>query len=385
VNATGRFRLALAGASGSPVEESRLAIPPHRTAQELKQKMTEFLRPSVRGMAGYVPGEQPREAEVIKLNTNENPYPPSPRVAEAIGAYLTTGALRKYPDPTGTHFRQVAARTLGGNPEGILIGNGSDDILTILTRAFVPEGGLVVSPSPSYLLYRTLAEIQGGRLETVPYTATWGLPSPWPIKKANLTFVANPNSPSGTFVALSELTRLAREIDGPLVIDEAYVDFAEENALSLVRLGNVIVTRTLSKSYSLAGLRFGFAVAPPELVRELIKVKDSYNCDTLSLIGAAAALEDQAYMRETRAKILATRRRLDDRLSALGFQVQPSHANFVWARRADRPVKAIYEELKRRHILVRYMNYPGYGDGLRVSVGLDVEVDRLLEELARIA
>src|SRR5947208_8146488 len=158
-------------------------------------------------MAGYVPGEQPRDGTFIKLNTNENPYPPSPRVFEAIRAALTGDRLRKYPDPTGTAFRQAAGRVLGVDPDAILVGNGSDDILTILTRAFVPEGGLVVSPTPSYLLYRTLAEIQGARFETVPYTADWRLPSPWPVRAADLTFVANPNSPSGTALPLSELDR----------------------------------------------------------------------------------------------------------------------------------------------------------------------------------
>src|SRR6266516_2529071 len=162
--------------------------------------MTEFIRKNVRAMAGYTPGEQPRDGAFIKLNTNENPYPPSPRVFEALRAALTGDRLRKYPDPAGTHFRQVAGRVLGVDPDGVLIGNGSDDVLTILTRAFVPEGGLVVSPTPSYLLYRTLAEIQGGRLQTVPFNPDWSLPSPWPIENAHLTFLANPNSPSGTVV-----------------------------------------------------------------------------------------------------------------------------------------------------------------------------------------
>src|SRR4051794_11829147 len=244
--------------------------------------MTQFLRPSIRAMAGYVPGEQPRDEDIIKLNTNENPYPPSPRVAEALEAYLRVGSLRKYPDPAGTHFRQTAGRVLDVDPDGILIGNGSDDILTILTRAFVPENGLIVSPTPSYLLYRTLAEIQGARFQTVPFGPGWTLASPWPIRQANLTFIANPNSPSGTVVSLDALGRLVNEIDGPLVVDEAYVDFAENDALPLARQGSAIVTRTMSKSYSLAGLRFGFAVADPALVLELVKVKDSYNCDSLS-------------------------------------------------------------------------------------------------------
>jgi histidinol-phosphate aminotransferase len=343
-----------------------------------------MIRPNIRAMDGYTPGEQPRDGAFIKLNTNENPYPPSPKVFAAIREALTGDRLRKYPDPTGLAFRQAAGRVLGVDPDGILIGNGSDDILTILTRTFVPEGGLIVSPTPSYLLYRTLADIQGARFQTVSYTADWQLPDPWPVRGANLTFVANPNSPSGTVVPLAELERLAEEAGGPLVIDEAYVDFAEANALPLLRRHkNVIITRTLSKSYALAGIRFGFAIADPALVRELVKVKDSYNCDVLSLAAATAAIEDQEYLRETCGRILVTRLRLTAGLTDLGFAVTPSQANFVWCRRSDRPVRPIYEHLKRGNILIRHMNYPGHGDGLRVSVGRSNELAGLLSELHR--
>ena len=344
--------------------------------------MSEFLRPSVRAMHGYVPGEQPQVADVIKLNTNENPYPPSPKVLAAMRAVLDTDRLRKYPDPSGLAFRQAAGTVLGVDPDAILIGNGSDDILTILTRAFVPEGGLLVSPTPSYILYKSLAEIQGARFEAMPYAAHWQLPTTWPRPDANLTFVANPNSPSGTVVSNAALEALARSLRGPLVVDEAYVDFAETNAIELTRrLPNVIVTRTLSKSYSLAGLRFGFGIASTELVRELVKVKDSYNCDMLSLAGATAALEDQEHLRANRAKILATRARLTKELVALGFDVTPSQANFVWATGRDRPVEPIFQSLKSRGIFVRYMNYGPHGDGLRITVGTDAEIDRLLAAL----
>lgn len=234
------------------------------------------------------------------------------------------------------------------------------------------------------MLYATLADLQGARFAGAPFTPDWRLPKPWPEPGAHLTLVPNPNSPTGTVVGNAELERLARELRGPLIIDEAYVDFAEENAVRLTHLRNVIVTRTLSKSYSLAGLRFGFAIADPALVRELVKVKDSYNCDALSLAGAQAALEDQDYLRQTRAKIIATRTRLTAALGQLGFAVLPSQANFVWATRADRPVRGVFEELKARKILVRYMNYPNFGDGLRISVGSDAEIDRLLDELTKV-
>jgi histidinol-phosphate aminotransferase len=335
-------------------------------------------------MAGYTPGEQPREDGFIKLNTNENPYPPSPRVLEAIRGALTGDRLRKYPDPVGLEFRRAAGRVLNIDPDSILIGNGSDDVLTIVTRAFVPPGGLVVSPAPSYLLYRTLAELQGAHFESVPYRADWSLPSPWPQPGADLTFLANPNSPSGTLVPIADVNRLAAELSGPLILDEAYVDFADANGLSLAGRANVVVTRSLSKSYALAGIRFGFAVARPELVREFLKVKDSYNCDVLSLAAATAALEDQDYLRETRSCIVGTRRRLADGLGRLGFEVTPSQANFVWCRRHDRPLKPVYEALKSRKILVRWMSYPDYGEGLRISVGTEAEITRLLDELTRL-
>src|SRR5688572_1354254 len=202
------------------------------------------VRENVCAMAGYTPGEQPRDGEHVKLNTNENPYPPSPRVFDAIREALTGDRLRKYHDPLGTAFREAASKVLGVSPDQILIGNGSDDILTILTRAFVPEGGLVVSPTPSYLLYKTLADIQGARFQTVPYTPDWKLPEPWPVEDADLTFIANPNSPSGTMVDPESVVRLAQRTNGLVVLDEAYADFADDTGLRFAGEPNLIGTRT---------------------------------------------------------------------------------------------------------------------------------------------
>jgi histidinol-phosphate aminotransferase len=353
------------------------------------------IRESIRAMKGYTPGEQLNDPDIIKLNTNENPYPPSPRVFDAIRESLTANKLRKYPQPLGDTFRATAGRVLNIDPDSILIGNGSDDILTILTRAFVSEGGLVVSPTPSYILYRSLAEIQGARFEAVPFAENWRLAWPWPVRGANLTFLPNPNSPTGTMIFAEALFRLVSAASpGPLVVDEAYADFADHAGFGTIvpEWPNLIVTRTFSKSHSLAGIRFGYAIARPEVVRELVKVKDSYNCDVLSLAAATAAIEDQDYFREVRAKIVATRERMRPALAELGFEIPPSQANFLWCRRADRPVKPIYEELKRRKILVRYMSYPvgpagapdGSYDGLRISVGTDAEIDKLLAELKTI-
>lgn len=340
------------------------------------------MRPNIRGMAGYTPGEQINASHVIKLNTNENPYPPSPRVFEAVRTALTGDKLRKYPQPLGDSFREAAGRVLGVSPDSILIGNGSDDVLTILTRAFVPEGGRMASPTPSYSLYKSLADIQGAEFVTVPFTPEWSPPSPWPVQGAHLTFLANPNSPSGTALRPEQVRAFAAEVGGPLVLDEAYGEFGEWTGVELIgQIPDLVVTRTFSKYYALAGVRFGFAVADPAVVRELVKVKDSYNCDVLSLAAATAAIEDQDYYSGVRAKMIATRGRMTVELTKLGFVVTPSHANFLWCRRDDRPVKPIYEALKQRNILIRYMSYPGYGDGLRISVGTPEEVEILLTAL----
>ena len=343
--------------------------------------MSRFFLPHIDKMAGYVPGEQPQGPGFIKLNTNENPYPPSPRVAEAITSSLGDG-LRRYPDPLGTAFRAVAARHHGVSPSMILAGNGSDDLLTIITRACAGPGDVVVSPSPSYILYRTLAELQDARHVEVPFRADWTLdPIACAAPSSPLVFLANPNSPSGTCLSPGEVAEIASALSCPLVVDEAYADFAGSNCVGLVRdHPNVIVTRSFSKGYSLAGLRIGYLVASPEMVEGLIKVKDSYNCDTLSLVGGAAALEDQDYFRANRDRILATRRRLIESVRALGFTVPESQANFVWCTGNPRAVE-LYEALKTRKILVRLMRYPGLEPGLRITVGADPEIDELLDAL----
>lgn len=346
--------------------------------------MSRFVRPHILRMRGYVPGEQPQGGKFIKLNTNENPYPPSPAVARAVQAVLERG-LQRYPDPLATAFRQRAADLLGVEPDWILCGNGSDELLTIVTRALLSEGDRLRLPFPSYILYHTLAEIQGAAAEEVRFAPDWSLPAEFgaAADRLRLVFLPNPNSPSGTVVPIEAVRDLARRLPCPLVVDEAYVDFAASSCLELVReCDNVIVTRSLSKSYALAGLRFGYLVARPELVRELIKVKDSYNCDALSIAAATAALDDQAWLARTRAAIIATRERMMAELRRLGCGVVESQANFVWATHASRPAKPLYEGLKAQGVLVRYMDYPGWGDGLRISVGTDAQVDTCLGLLA---
>lgn len=341
-----------------------------------------YFRPNIDQMKGYVPGEQPRESEVIKLNTNENAYPPSPRVFEAIQRALTK-QLRRYPDPLATEFRQAAAEVLRVSPDSIIACNGSDEALTLLTRACVEPSGLMVSPTPSYPLYENLAEIQGCRFEHRPFDEGGRLPRGL-TRGAALTLVPNPNSPTGTFAPPEELLAHAEEATGLLVSDEAYADFALGHCLPLIeKCERLVVTRSFSKGYSLAGLRFGFLVAQPTIVRTLLKLKDSYNVDALAIAAATAAIRDQEYFLGNVKKILATRKRLASGLEDLGFQATPSSANFVWATRST-PLEPIYQELKRRGILIRFLRYPGFGEGLRVTVGTDAEIDRLLSELKSI-
>lgn len=335
------------------------------------------VRSNIAAMSGYTPGEQPQAGKFIKLNTNENPYPPSPKVTLAIQAVLEQG-LAKYPDPVANSFRRRAAEVLGVEPDWILCGNGSDDILTILTRAYVGEGDLLRLPFPSYILYRTLAEIQGATFDEVHFNDDWSLPEAFKAAsdRLKLAFLPNPNSPTGTVIAPSEILKIAEALRCPLLVDEAYGDFAEANCIDLVRQNEkVMVSRTLSKSYGLAGLRFGFLIAQPQVIAELMKVKDSYNCDALSIAGATAAIDDQAWFVANRSKVLATRERMTVALEQLGFSVIPSQANFVWCTHPTRPVQPLYEELKNNRVLVRYMNYPGWSDGLRISVGTDEQVD----------
>ena len=280
-----------------------------------------------------------------------------------------------------TAFRMQAAQVLGVEPDWILCGNGSDDILTIVTRGLVGPGQLLRLPYPSYILYRTLAELQGARSQEVQFERDWTLPAAFGQADADLrlVFLPNPNSPTGTVVSADRLLELADSLPCPLLVDEAYADFAEDSAVRLVRENpKIMVSRTLSKSYALAGLRFGFLVAQPELIQQFVKVKDSYNCDALSIAGATAALADQRWLAENRARVIATRTRMTETLRQWGFDVPDSQANFVWATCPNRQLRPLYEQLKANRILVRYMNYAGWGEGLRISVGTDEQSDACL-------
>ena len=348
--------------------------------------MTSFVRSEIAAMGGYVPGEQPRAGEAVKLNTNENPYRASEKVYAAIRQAAEFG-LSRYPDPAATAVREAVAKKFHIDPRSVLCGNGSDDLLTILTRTFVGSGELLRLPYPTYILYRTLAEIQGAESEIVPFNPDWSLPDVFfadsKKQKLRLVFLPNPNSPSGTVIPKHRILEIAENLPCPLVVDEAYAEFADEHCIDLVeKCEKLIVCRTMSKAYSLAGLRFGYLVAAPHLVEQMMKVKDSYNCDSLSIAAAAAAIADEDWQRENRRKIVAAKNRLTERMRKLGFDVPESQANFTWNVRKDMPLKPIYEHLKQHGILVRYMDYPGWGDGLRISAGTDEQTERCVDLIA---
>jgi histidinol-phosphate aminotransferase len=346
---------------------------------EIEKKTAALVRPAVAVMQGYIPGEQPGGRKVVKLNTNENPYAPSASVREAIAT--AAGSLQLYPDPTAASLRQVAGELWGVDPAGIVAGNGSDELLTLLMRAVVEPGQGVAYPTPTYSLYDTLVEIQGAEAVRVAYPDTWELPRALDTVAAKLFLICNPNAPSATAIAQARIEELlAARPDALIVVDEAYGDFAEASALSLVRrYPNLLVLRTLSKSYSLAGLRVGLAMTTPELARQLHKVRDTYNLSAVAQAGAIAALRDQPSFLANRARIVATRERLTADLRARGFEVPESAANFVLARRPGKSLEGLMLGLRDKGVLVRF--FAGLPDAIRITVGTDAEIDALLSAL----
>jgi len=275
---------------------------------------------------------------------------------------------------------------MGGGVANVLAGNGSDELLAILARCLVGKGDRVVYPVPTYTLYDTLIAIQDGEKVTVDYPLDFTFPEKIFSEPASLTIIANPNSPSGTLIPLEQIERLARSVSGVLVVDEAYIDFADVNGISALPLvhrhSNLVVLRSFSKAFSLAGMRVGLAFAPEEIIQAMIKAKDSYNLNSLSLVSAAAALGDLPWMFRNVKRVQRTRKKLTQSLKRLGFTVYPSHANFVLVRKQGNNLSGIYEELKRRKILVRYFDVPVLRDTLRITVGTPKETDSFLRELA---
>jgi histidinol-phosphate aminotransferase len=354
-------------------------------------KPTTLIRPLVRRLHPYVPGEQPKIRGLIKLNTNENPYPPSPKVTAAIKA-AADGRLRLYPNPAADGLRGQLAKFHGCAPEHFIVGNGSDELLALATRAFVEPGGTVQFFTPSYSLYPVLADIHGARRNAVPLAADFGLPpvrqlrerGAWDFRAA-LTFITTPNAPSGRGYSTDELRELCRAQKGVVVLDEAYVDFARENAFSLaLELPHVLVARTFSKAYSLCFLRVGYLAGNAELIAALRKIRDSYNVNGLGQIAAAATLGDLAYYRRNFQRLAATRERLSGQLRALGFDALPSQANFIFVRPPKFPAAEWLGKLRENRVLARWFDAPETRDFLRITVGTDAEADALLRAARRI-
>jgi histidinol-phosphate aminotransferase len=369
-----------------------------------------FVRPLVRRLHGYVPGEQPKISGLIKLNTNENPFPPSPRVLKAIKTAVN-GRLRLYPDPTAQPLREKLAAFHKCGAENIIVGNGSDELLALATRAFVEPatggahraafGGAAGKFSrstiqyfaPSYSLYPILAAIHGARANPVPLGKDFTLPSGADLRRgkvwdfhAALTYVTTPNAPSGRGYPLTQLETLCRAQNGIIILDEAYVDFAAENALELaLKYPQVIVSRTFSKAYSLCFQRVGYFVAHPDLIASLDKIRDSYNVNGLGQIAAETTLDDLDYYRKIFRRIIGSRTRLSRQLAELGFHVYPSQTNFILVRPPGSAAQVWLQKLREKRILVRWFNQPGIRDYLRITVGSEVETKTLRSAIECIA
>lgn len=370
-----------------------------------------LIRPLVRELHAYVPGEQPKIPGLIKLNTNENPFPPSPHVLEAVKAAVD-GRLRLYPNPTADHLREKLARLHGCKLENIVVGNGSDELLAMAVRTFVtPRIGRTSSLSragvsslppcsavtvqyftPSYSLYPVLADIHGAAKNSLPLNPDFSMPSvteltlgmQWDFDAA-LTFITTPNAPSGRGYKTMELEKFCNKQKGVTVLDEAYVDFADENAMALaLKYPHVIVSRTFSKAYSLCFQRVGYFVGHPQLIGALHKIRDSYNVNGLGQAAAEATLDDLPYYHTNFRKIIATREWLSRELTKLGFRVGPSQTNFILARPPRFPAKTWLERLRSHEILVRWFDQPEIRDYLRITIGTADEAEALAKAVRKI-
>ena len=340
---------------------------------------------SVQKLEAYVPGEQPKSPNVVKLNTNENAYPPSPACAEVLKGF-DLDRLRRYPDPNFSALRAAIAKQCRTVPERVFVGNGSDEILAVAAKAFVENDEKIGSLDPSYSLYKTLAAIRDVEWSGTPVSAPGARRA---APGTSLFLWTNPNAPTGVLTPKVEIAAFAKTFKGVVIVDEAYADFARWNCLELATAKdnrNVIVMRTFSKSYSLAGLRVGYCIGPEDLVEALYKVKDSYNVDAIAQAVALAAYQDRTYHRKTVAAVVKTRKAFSKALAKRGWDVLPSDANFVFAK-PPAPGRAadLFAALKKREIFVRYFPGPLTGDGLRITIGTDEQMATLLAALDEMA
>jgi len=350
-----------------------------------------YERAAIRLMHGYTPGKQPANPDTIKLNTNENPYPPSPAVFESL-KNISADVLRRYPEPLAQEFREEAARLHGVQPEQIVAVNGGDELLRLALTTFVDPGSPIGVVSPSYSLYPVLAAIQGSPVVSLPTTADYGVPTDLAAQmntqRVNLTLLVNPHAPSGRLISRDEISAIAAELKGVLLVDEAYVDFVDpalqHDLLPLLREhDNLLVLRTLSKGYSLAGLRYGYGIGSEGLIAPMLeKTRDSYNVDAIAQRLATAALHDQAHARRSWNNVRRERARMYTALSELGFTAPESQTNFLLATVPPHANAAeLQAQLEARGILVRYFDQPQLDQALRITIGTPEQNDRLLNAL----
>lgn len=350
--------------------------------------MSQYWSDLTASLVPYVPGEQPKDKKYIKLNTNENPYPPSPKVISAIQS-AANADLRLYPDPNCEALRATIARYYGIPVNQVFVGNGSDEILAFAFPAFYTPGKTILFPDITYSFYPVYAKLYGLTCETVPVDEEFNIQSEGYCKPNGGVIVPNPNAPTARYLPLDALRRiLDGNRDHVVIVDEAYIDFGGESAVRLIpEYTNLLVVQTLSKSRSLAGLRVGFAMGHEDLIEAMNRIKNSFNSytlDRLALAGAAAAFEDQAYFEETTRKVIVTRENTIKKLKMLGFHVIESKANFVFITHPSKPAQHLFNELKQKGILVRYFNQPRIDNYLRVSIGTDEEMDTFISELTQI-
>lgn len=360
-----------------------------------------MIRPLVGKLHPYTPGEQPKIKGLIKLNTNENPYPPAPAVLRAIRK-AADARLRLYPNPTSQALRERLAKFHRCAPESVFVGNGSDEVLALAVRAFVEPEELVTEEkiaratvqyfSPSYSLYPVLAATHGARANAVPLLPDFSIPTVAELRQskgwdfsAALTLITTPNAPSGRGYSIQELELICLAQKRVVLLDEAYVDFADANALELaLKYPHVLVARTFSKAYSLCFLRVGYCIGHPDLIAALDKVRDSYNVNGLGQAAGVATLENLPYYRKNFARIITTRERLTKELERLGFDVLPSQTNFILARPPGPSAQQWLGLLRERKILVRWFSYPEVRDYLRITIGTDREADALFRAVRAI-
>jgi len=342
-----------------------------------------YFRDIIEQMAGYTPGFQPKLADVIKLNSNENPWPCSPKVFEAISKLIALN-FQRYPEAMADTFRAAAAEVLGVQPENIICTNGGDDLLNVCIRACCDANRPVAFAQPTYSLYPVLAQLHGCPAIEIQQDNNGSLRQLSELNAA-LTIVCNPNAPTCGLLPVDALAELAGRLTGVLLVDEAYVDFADDNGIRLVsEFDNVVLLRSMSKGYSLAGMRFGFGIASKRMMEGLIKVKDSYPVDAVAVAAATAAIKDQPHVRANIEKVKSERGRLSEQLRTMGFEVPDSQTNFILACCLRKPAKDIYDALVQKNIFVRYFTLPGLEDKLRITIGTPEQNDTLLSVLKEI-